>query len=577
MTTRMVLYRKWRPKLFSEIVGQPILTRTLRQAVVHKRVAHAYLFCGPRGTGKTSTARILAKAQNCKGIDQDPKQHDAQTGEPDNTCDLCQSANDGRSLDIIEMDAASHRGIDDIRNLKERVFGSGPAEGQVKVYIIDEAHMLTEQAFNALLKTLEEPAPWAYFILCTTEPHKIPMTIVSRCQRFDFRRIATNDVQERLAIICQEEEISCENGVLWVIARHTRGSLRDACNILEQVVTCYGSSVKITDVQELLGLTEDGSALNLVDSALSDNISKGLGIINEIALSGKNLNVFYRDIIQYLRCILLIKSDVEGSFEQPAEVLEQLRSISLRTSWDKLIQTIKLFGESKLDAGELTSTLSLELLLVECSSPLSVDYKGNPRDESLINTISTNNLLNPSPSTTDKPQPSGSPEIIVDLADIDNTNYDPSQKLQDSMPPDESNPRVPSDSSLNAEANQHNGATRKPADESQWGKFYQLLRHTKGKEFILGALLRDCAERYVEDSTLILRFKHDPHKDRFQKELEHPGSIKSIEQASIEAFGKQYNLKLESANRNTPTMDSKKSHIVQAAQTLGAQIIEEVS
>ena len=193
-----VLYRKWRPQRFAEVVGQESVIQTLRQAVSQNRVAHAYLFCGPRGTGKTTAARILAKALNCEHLG--PGVEGPNEGDPDNTCPFCVEVSQGRALDIVEMDAASHRGIDDVRHLTERVFGAGPALGRAKVYIIDEAHQLTEPASNALLKTLEEPAPWAYFVLCTTEPHKLIATIVSRCQRFDFRRIAPKDLQAHLQV-----------------------------------------------------------------------------------------------------------------------------------------------------------------------------------------------------------------------------------------------------------------------------------------------------------------------------------------------------------------------------------------
>ncbi|CAI8009098.1 DNA polymerase III subunit gamma/tau, partial [Geodia barretti] len=215
-----VLYRKWRPRALDEVVGQATVTNTLKNAVTSGRLTHAYLFCGPRGTGKTSTARILAKAVNCL---------DPQNGEPDNACENCLAVIEGRALDLIEIDAASNRGIDDIRDLSDRI-GFAPTQSQYKVYIVDEVHMLTDAAFNALLKTLEEPPGHAIFILATTEVHKVPLTVVSRCQRYDFRRIPIEAMHQKLAQLSAAEGVEAEAEALDLIARHSTGSLRDAEN-----------------------------------------------------------------------------------------------------------------------------------------------------------------------------------------------------------------------------------------------------------------------------------------------------------------------------------------------------------
>ena len=219
--TSQVFYRKWRPQSLSEVVGQEHVTQTLRHAVDSGRVAHAYLFCGPRGTGKTSTGRILAKAANCLN---------PLNGEPCNNCDVCNAINQGNALDIIEIDAASNRGIDEIRDLKEKV-NFTPSFAQYKVYIIDEVHMITKEAANAFLKTLEEPPAHAIFILATTEPHKVLPTVLSRCQRFDFRRLSQSAVISKLELICNKEEIHIQSDALRLIAKVTTGSLRDAENL----------------------------------------------------------------------------------------------------------------------------------------------------------------------------------------------------------------------------------------------------------------------------------------------------------------------------------------------------------
>ena len=252
--TSQVYYRKWRPSSFAELVGQEHVATTLRQSLKQGRVSHSYLFCGPRGSGKTTTARIIAKAVNCL---------DLRDGDPCNVCTICSTINDGRFMDIIELDAASNRGIDEIRDIREKVNFS-PAQGSRKVYIIDEAHMLTDAASNAFLKTLEEPPAHVIFVLCTTEVQKILPTIVSRCQRFDFRRIPSDLIYNRLAAIAEAEGVTVEPEALRLVARYASGSLRDAQNLLEQLVVSYGDGVGLLQVEDLLGLGHGERWLDLV-------------------------------------------------------------------------------------------------------------------------------------------------------------------------------------------------------------------------------------------------------------------------------------------------------------------------
>ena len=347
--TTLGLYQKWRPQVFADLVGQDPVVQTLRQAVTLGRVAHAYLFSGPRGTGKTSAARILAKALNCQSLaPASPQPEGGLQGEPDGSCPFCLAVSEGRALDLIEMDAASHRGIDDVRNLRDRVFGAGPAEGRCKVYIIDEAHMLTEPAFNALLKTLEEPAPWAYFILCTTEVHKIPATILSRCQRFDFRRIGPADVQARLHTVCTGEGIEAEPEALRTIARATWGSLRDACNVLEQAIVTAGSPITLACLQELLGLSRNASSLDLVRHSLAGDASQGLVVIGQATSAGADLRAFHRDVMEFLRAVLLSKAGVTEGLDYPAELLKDVQAIAAEASWDRLLLATKLFSQVNL-------------------------------------------------------------------------------------------------------------------------------------------------------------------------------------------------------------------------------------
>ncbi|GAV24107.1 DNA polymerase III, subunit gamma and tau [Carboxydothermus islandicus] len=320
----LALYRKWRPKTFSEIVGQETIVKILKNAVATMQVAHAYLFSGPRGTGKTTTAKVLAKAVNCeRPVD----------GEPCNQCPSCIGINNQSLLNVFEIDAASNRGIDEIRELRESI-KLVPAQGKYKVYIIDEVHMLTNEAFNALLKTLEEPPEHVIFILATTEFNKVPVTIVSRCQRFDFKRISTKTIWEHLKNIAEKEKLQYEAEALHLIAEASEGGLRDALSLMDQVLV-FNPKITVEDTLKVLGFVSWRKILELISAIRENNQVKIINEIAEVVDRGLDVKLFVQQILQYVRYLNLLKNGIEVEELMP-EIQEKLKEEATFWEEDKL-------------------------------------------------------------------------------------------------------------------------------------------------------------------------------------------------------------------------------------------------
>lgn len=315
-----IISRKYRPQKFEELIGQNPIAETLANAIKNDKISQAYLFAGPRGVGKTSTARILAKALNCEK---------GPTPEPCGKCRNCIEIAEGNSLDVIEIDGASNRGIDEIRDLKEKV-NFAPVNSKYKIYIIDEVHMLTEPAFNALLKTLEEPPPHIVFVFATTEPHKIPATVLSRCQRYDFRRISIQEIVEQLKKIAENENVSVNDEALFLIAKSSDGSLRDAQSALDQLIAFSEGEITEAKVRQLFGISELEAHQKFIDSVIKDEVKKGVKIINDIYNAGANLKQFVISIIEFLRNVMLVKLGIMdvNILEETPERIELFKKYS---------------------------------------------------------------------------------------------------------------------------------------------------------------------------------------------------------------------------------------------------------
>jgi len=484
------LYRKHRPDSFDGIVGQDMVIRTLKNQIKNGQIAHAYLFCGPRGTGKTSTAKVFSKAINCENIKEDG---------PCGVCDVCESMASGSNMDIIEIDAASNNSVDDVRDLREKV-KFPPTKGSYKVYIIDEVHMLSQGAFNALLKTLEEPPKHVVFILATTEPHKLPATILSRCQRFDFKRIGQGTIVEWIRSIAQKEGLDIEESALYSIARQAEGGARDALSLLDQSMGLYGKKISNEGILSILGTASQDFLFTTVDDLIAGRVQGLLEAINKLVDNGKDLSVFVKGLNGHLRDMLVAKLCDKPSdlIDRESSELDRLINQAQGASETRLVRAVEILSELLAYIKKSSQPrILLELALIKICRPSQEDSYDAliDRIELLEKQVKDNSQRLPRQMTEavavyeKEPSPNASIDIVERVPAKEDYESDPGP--ESSLEPD-SIP-MPKDE----------GAKAKVKDPiANWPQILELVR--KDRIAIYG-LLADAKPR-LKENRLILYF-----------------------------------------------------------------------
>jgi DNA polymerase-3 subunit gamma/tau len=481
------LYRKWRPRRWEEVVGQDHVVSTLKNAVSNDHVAHAYLFAGPRGTGKTTAARILAKAVNCLETDL--------TKRPCDQCEHCLAINQGRFLDLIEIDAASNTSVDDVRDLRDKINFS-PNQGRYKVYIIDEVHMLSTAAFNAMLKTLEEPPSHAIFVLATTEIHKIPATILSRCQRHEFRRIPVVEIVNHLKMVANNESLHVDDEALTLIARQATGSLRDAISLLDQLAST-GNDISIKVAENVLGTATNQAVLDLINTLIAGDTSAGLNCIHRTLDEGSDPRQFARQVVDYARDLMLVRMGIGDQVDVTGEIKTEMAAHARRMEITQLLNLIQLFSRAANESrAAWQPALPLEMAIIE-----GIDSLNNASIPKSTETRSS--------SSTPKSQPQKTPE------------YKPEPVILDTEADSLGNVTEPNSTVT--------GLTIKQIND-QWRQVLKLVGEQSRQT---QALLNSCKPYGIKDGCVYLGFNGDFAKSKMEKE----GNLEIAQKALSQIMG----------------------------------------